>query len=64
MSLPSSRLPVPPTSTPKLALPEMTLRSAAAVPPMVLLFVSPLKTMTTPTRPLPRATLPVASVPM
>src|SRR6185295_8020262 len=62
-----NELPLPPFSaTPMPALPEMTLRSAAVVPPMVV-NEAPSDTVT-PLRPLPvpfaTACVPVASVPM
>ncbi len=51
----------PATETPSLALPEITLRSAAVLPPTV--SCSEDRPMTTPTE-LPMATVPVRSVPM
>ena len=64
MKLPATRLPValPWMNTPSWSLPEMTLRSPAVVPPIVLFDA--LSAISTPERELPRGMVPVTSLPM
>jgi hypothetical protein len=62
MKLPCTRLPVVPAlmEMPVLSLPEMTLRAAEVVPPIILFELA----MFSPRKALPRSTVPVTSVPM
>jgi hypothetical protein len=53
--------PGPLIETPSVALPEITLPCAGVTPPMVLPAELSMKM---PLRPLPRSSIPVASVPM
>jgi len=65
MRLPFTTLPVEPLSLmamPAELLPEMTLRAAAAAPPMVLLEAP--AAMRTPSLLFPRSAVPLTSVPM